>query len=383
MLPTSVYIHFPWCLQKCPYCDFATRPISRPDVPHRAYADAILKELAQRSDSTKHAKLVSIFFGGGTPSLWEASELGRVREEIVRSFGSVADNLEITVECNPSSLNRDKAKALVDAGVNRLSVGIQSLNNDRLRYLGRLHDRDGGLRALSDALHEVDRVSGDLMFGMPGQKGADFADEVNQLLSLGLRHVSAYSLTIEANTQFGALAKKGKLPLAIDDDVAECFVRGREAFEAHGLQPYEVSNYAVPGEEARHNQHYWRGGAYVGLGAAAVGCVSENDHTARRYRNQPDPTLYMTYAGTPEVEETTEALSPDDRVREALMLGLRTSEGMDLAAVHAATGIDPRQDREKSLENRMKTGDVVLEGQRLRVPHEHWLLLDSIVRDLF
>ena len=378
-----MYIHFPWCLQKCPYCDFATRPISRPDVPHRAYADSLLRELEFRAEATRNAHLVSIFFGGGTPSLWDATELGRVREAIVGSFASIASDLEITVECNPSSLNRDKAKSLRDAGVNRLSIGIQSLNNERLRYLGRLHDRDGGLRAVSEALEVMDRVSADLMFGMPGQKGTDFASEVEQLLQLGLRHVSAYSLTIEPNTQFGALAKKGKLPLAIDDDVAECFVLGRDAFATKGLLPYEVSNYAVPGDEARHNQHYWRGGAYVGLGAAAVGCVSDEGTRMRRYRNQPDPSLYMSNSAGSSVEESTETLDAEDRVREALMLGLRTTEGMNLDAVRAATGLDPLRDREKSLEKRIKSGDVVVDGPHLRVPCDRWLLLDSIVRDLF
>jgi putative oxygen-independent coproporphyrinogen III oxidase len=370
-------------LQKCPYCDFATRPISRADVPHRDYADALLRELAMRAPALRDASLVSVFFGGGTPSLWDAKELERVRNAILQSFAHVTDDVEVTVECNPSSLNREKAKALVGIGVNRVSIGVQSLNDARLRYLGRLHDADGALCAVSEAMEEVPRVSADLMFGMPEQSGSDFAAEVTRLLSLGLRHVSAYSLTIEPNTQFGALAKKGRLPLAIEDDVAECFAQGRSAFAEQGLLPYEVSNYAVPGEEARHNQHYWRGGAYLGLGAGAVGCLPTDGASARRYRNNADPAHYMQNASRNEVEDFEECLSPEDRVREALMLGLRTREGMHLDHVRSELKIDPLIERQKALQKRLATGDVVLEDGFLRVPSERWLTLDSIVRDLF
>lgn len=343
----------------------------------------MLRELAMRAPGLENASLVSIFFGGGTPSLWDTNELARVKDSIVAAFPHVADNVEITVECNPSSLNREKAKALAAAGINRLSIGVQSLDDARLRFLGRLHDAEGGLKAVGEAMLEMPRVSADLMFGMPDQTGEDFASEVNELLALGLKHVSAYSLTIEPNTQFGALAKKGRLPLAVEDDVAECFAQGKAVFKEHGLDAYEVSNYATLGEEARHNQHYWRGGDYLGLGAGAVGCLASSDHEARRYRNNADPTHYMQHAASSDVEDSEETLSPADRVREAIMLGLRTREGMSLGAVHEQTGLDPLLEREKSLKKRLETGDVILEDGYLRVPSTRWLTMDSIVRDLF
>ena len=387
MQRASVYIHFPWCLQKCPYCDFATRPISRADVPHDAYADAILAELETRHEDTRDRALVSVFFGGGTPSLWDARALGRVLDGIRRAFASEEEALEITVECNPSSLDRARADALASVGVNRLSVGVQSLDDTRLRFLGRLHDPSGALAALEHALAAVPRVSGDLMFGQPGQSAAEFEREVATLTALGLRHISAYALTIEPDTQFGALARKGKLPLAKEDDVAESFTATHAAFASRGFEHYEVSNYATPGEASRHNLHYWRGGDYLGLGAGAVGCVSDAEaQTARRWRNTPDAAAYLSAANARDLVAMAaerETLTPADRVREGLMLGLRTREGLDLAALAARTGLDARVERSRALAKRVASGDLVFDGDVLRVPESRWLFLDGIVADLF
>lgn len=381
VLDTSVYVHFPWCLAKCPYCDFASAAIKRAEVPHRDYAGAILRELEARAPLLAERRLVSVFFGGGTPSLWDPRELGRVLAAIRGAFRSEAPDLEVTVECNPTSLDRPKAAALRDEGVTRLSIGVQSLDEGRLRYLGRLHDSEGALRALRGAVAEMPRVSGDLMFGMPGQRPDDLASEIERVLETGVRHVSAYALTIEPDTQFGALHRKGKLPVAPEDDYADAFLRAEELFRSRGLAHYEVSNYAVEGEEARHNLHYWRGGDYLGLGAGAVGCLSRADRSAHRTKNEPRPERYM--ARPADAVAFEETLGPEDRVREALMLGLRTAAGIDLDDIEARTGVDPRAERERVIARRAERGDVVLEGARLRVPAERWLMLDSIVTDLF
>ncbi len=381
MEDTSVYVHFPWCLAKCPYCDFASASIRRPEVPHAAYADAVLRELEERAPALTQRRLTTVFFGGGTPSLWDPAELGRALRGIRGAFEHAADDVEVTVECNPTSLDRAKAAALREQGVTRLSIGMQSLDAGRLRFLGRLHDPEGALRALRAALLEMPRVSGDLMFGMPEQRPEDFVAEIEAVLDTGVRHVSAYALTIEPGTQFGALHRKGKLPVAPEEAYAETFVRAREAFARGGLAHYEVSNYAVPGEEARHNLHYWRGGDHLALGAGAVGCLSASDRTARRYRNDPKPEPYLAEPHAAEVFE--ERLSPEDRIREALMLGLRTARGLDLADIEARTGLDPRLGRERAMTRRLERGDVVVEGDRLLVPAERWLMLDSIVTDLF
>jgi len=374
----SVYVHFPWCLQKCPYCDFASKGIDRASVPHEAYADAVLVELERRAREVTGARLVSVFFGGGTPSLWEPAQLGRVLAAVESVFVERAPSVEVTAECNPSSLDRTRAAGLRAAGVNRLSIGVQALDDRTLRFLGRMHDGDGALRALTDAVAEHDRVSADLMFGMPGQAPAAFFDAIDRVLSTGVEHVSAYALTIEPGTQFGELHRKGRLTLAPDDDYADMFVGAHERLERAGLGHYEVSNYGRAGREARHNVHYWRGGAYLGLGAGAVGRVG-----ARRWRNDPEPSRYMERSARPDVEVFEETLGPEEVVREALMLGLRTRAGVDLDALERDAGVDPRRGRERAIARAIDTGDALLDGARLRVPPARWLHLDGIIARLF
>lgn len=382
--PTSVYVHFPWCLKKCPYCDFNSYGTARGDVPHDAYADAVLRELDARHEQLAARELVSIFVGGGTPSLWEPRALGRVLSGIRGAFEAHAGSLEVTVECNPTSLDRARAAALREVGVERISIGVQSVDDRRLGYLGRLHDAVGALRAVREAREEMPRVSADLMFGMPGQKADDFAAEIERVLETGVDHVSAYALTIEPSTQFGELYKKGRLAIAPDDDYAETFLRAEALFASRGLGHYEVSNYARPGQESRHNLHYWRGGEYVGLGAGAVGCLASEGGSARRWRDEPLPARYLEASGElARVETWEETLAPEDRVREALMLGLRTREGVDLAAVRARTGVEVERGRERAIERRLARGELVREGDVLRVPSASWLALDSIVTDLF
>ncbi|MCB9593926.1 MAG: radical SAM family heme chaperone HemW [Sandaracinaceae bacterium] len=372
-LDTSAYVHFPWCLKKCPYCDFASAAIRRGEVPHEDYTDAIVRELEGRPVAGR--RLESVFFGGGTPSLWDPKALGRALAALRGAFDAGGD-LEITVECNPTSIDAEKAAALREAGVNRLSIGVQSVNDGRLRFLGRLHDAAGALRALEAVVPVMERVSADLMFGMPGQTADDFEAEIDAVLATGVEHVSAYALTIEPDTQFGALHRKGRLTLAPEGDFADTFERAREVFRAAGMIHYEVSNHALPGRTSQHNQHYWRGGDYLGLGAGAVGTLN-----GRRYKNDPRPERYLAAPAAAEVFEET--LEPDDRVREALMLGLRTDEGVRFDTVQARTGLDARAGRERAIARRVASGDLVVDDERMRIPHERWLHLDGIVADLF
>jgi putative oxygen-independent coproporphyrinogen III oxidase len=378
----SVYVHFPWCLRKCPYCDFATSPLEREAIPHAGYADAVLRELEGRAEELAGARLFSVFFGGGTPSLWEPRELGRVLAGIRRAFGAEASDVEITAECNPSSLDAERARDLIAAGVNRLSVGVQSLDDAELQFLGRLHDRALALRALDAAQSACARVSADLMFALPGQPAERFYGYLDVLLARGLDHVSAYALTIEPATRFGELSRKGLLHAAPDDSYAELFEGIHRKLGEHGLGHYEVSNYARAGQESRHNQHYWRGGSYLGLGAAAVGCL-HGGGGGRRYRNHPDAARYTARAGTPACEVFEETLSPGDVIREALMLGLRTTEGVDLAELEARTGVRVADGRERVIERMCASGRLRVENERMTVPVERWLLLDGIVAELF
>ncbi len=319
--------------------------------------------------------------------MWEAEELGRLISGMRGAFADAADELEVTAECNPASFDRSVGEAFALAGINRISLGVQSLDNERLRFLGRLHDSEQALRAIDDAQRTHERVSCDLMFGMPGQSVDDLHEEIERVVARGIRHVSAYALTIEPETPFGALHREGKLQVAPEEEYADLFEGATRRFESLGFEHYEVSNYAAPGEESVHNLHYWRGGDYLGLGAGAVGCVTSAQGKARRWRNDPDSARYMNAAGSEAQELESESLDAQDLIREALMLGLRTLEGVDLKAAETRAGVDPLEGRAEAVERHLERGNLLLdvceEGARLRVPRARWLHLDGIVADLF
>mgnify|MGYP002401306596 CR=1 FL=1 len=383
----GVYVHFPWCLAKCPYCDFVSYAKASADIDHRAYADAVLREIDTRADVLSRRAAPSVFFGGGTPSLWDSRELGRVLAAI-RATAQPAlppqQEVEVTVECNPTSLDEDRARALAFAGVNRLSIGVQSLNDDRLRFLGRLHDAEGGVLAVRGALRAgVPRVSADLIFGLPGQTPAQACEEATALADLGLEHLSCYQLTIEPGTRFGELARRGRLPLAEDGAVADAFLAVHDTLTARGFVHYEISNYAHPGQEARHNVGYWRGDEYVGLGCAAYGFVRHGREAGGvRYRNEVLPERYAAGAAPSE-----EPLPPDALMRERIMLGLRTREGVDLDEAQASLGTPGwTAARERSAASLAERGRIVREGprgSRLRIPEASWLWTDDTAARLF
>lgn len=385
-----VYVHFPYCLKKCPYCDFASYPATADRIDHVRYADAIIAELGLRAGSIPaDAELASVFFGGGTPSLWEPKELGRALKAIRAAVPRERGDLEVTVECNPSSFDERRASAMLDQGVNRVSIGIQSLDSERLAFLGRLHDADGGLEALRAAMRAgFTRVSGDLIFGVQGgrpQTSQAASCEVDRVAETGVRHLSAYGLTIESGTQFGELHRKGRLPVATDDVVVDSFFAIEEALTARGFSHYEISNYAVPGEEARHNLGYWRGADYLGLGCAAVGTMSRADGTALRHKNHPDPGRYMkgVFAGAPTLAEE-EVLSAEMRLQERIMLGLRLERGLDLAEAGRALGVDPfTPERRAAIDRLAASNRLLVEGSHLRVAPQARALTDGIVAALF
>lgn len=384
----GVYVHFPWCLKKCPYCDFVSFATERSAIDHAGYADAVLAELRGRRSELAGARIATIFIGGGTPSLWEPAELGRVLAAL-REEAEVASDVEITVECNPSSLDEARARALAAAGANRLSVGVQGLDRDRLEFLGRLHDADGGLRAVREALASgIDRVSADVIYGVGGgraQSADEAAAEVGRVAGTGVTHVSAYALTVEPSTMFGELSRKGKLPMLEEEIVADTFLAVREALEARGYVHYEVSNYARPGHEARHNLGYWRGNDYVGLGCAAYGTLSTGSGRGRRYRNRTDPARYMAEALAGRTTEgSSEELPAETRLRERIMLGLRLAEGLDLAAAADELGVPAwTNERRRAADRLVRKGLLEIEGGRVRVPARSWLFADGVAAELF
>lgn len=384
--PFSVYIHFPYCLQKCPYCDFVSYKAERERIDHAGYADAVLRELERRGPSLEgYGKLGSIFFGGGTPSLWKSAELGRVLRGVLEAFGAKRDEVEVTAECNPSSLDREVARGLVAAGVDRLSVGVQGLEAERLRFLGRLHSPAEAIEAVRAAVEIAPRASADLIYAVAGQSPERAAEEAGTLADLGLRHLSAYALTIEPGTKFGELAKRGRLPLADDGRMVESFFAVEEALARRGLVHYEVSNFATPGEESRHNLGYWQGHDYLGLGCAAFGAIEQPSGDYVRYRNLPEPGRYLeaVRAGKP-IELTVEPLSREARLRERIMLGLRLADGFDLARAAEETGaLAWTSERSRAAERLVGRGRLVVEGDRLRVPREAWIWVDDTAAALF
>ncbi len=395
----GVYVHFPWCLAKCPYCDFVSYATDRTRIDHAGYADAVLRELEARRAAIGDRHVGSIFFGGGTPSLWEPRELGRVLEAVRARF-SCAPDLEITVECNPTSLDRARASELLAAGVNRLSIGTQSLRAEQLRYLGRLHDPAGARAAIEGAFEAgVPRISTDIIFGLPDQSPEDARDQAETLAGLGLTHLSCYQLTIEPGTQFGELARRGRLPLADDGRTADAFLAIDEALGARGFRHYEISNYAHPGEESRHNLGYWRGQEYIGLGCAAFGCVTATTKTAGeragrvRYRNAIDPRRYIEATLTMSREAvgegdglslSSEHVGPEALLREKIMLGLRTEEGIDLEG--SARELDvpawPR-DRRRAADKLTAMNRLTEKDGRLSIPRRAWLFADDTAARLF
>lgn len=380
----AIYVHVPWCLQRCPYCDFATEAINPAKIPHAAYSEAVVRELALRAAALgEPLEPLSLFFGGGTPSLWDHDALGAVVAAVTR----LAPVAEVTVECNPSSLDRDRAASLRDRGVTRLSLGVQSLRDRHLRYLGRLHDAAGALAALRGAVRAGGlRVSADVMFGLHEQSRDELVDDVRALVAEGAEHLSCYALTIEPATRFGELARKGRLPRLPDDAVAALYEAIEDTLDREGLAHYEVSNYARAGQRSEHNLAYWRGDAYLGLGAGAVGAVPRGDDPrhATRWRNDADVPAYLAALDRGELPPgDTEALDPATRVRESLMLGLRTDEGVDVAAAEARTGLALRAGRDRAIARQVAAGNLVDAGATLRIPPARWLVADGIVADLF
>jgi oxygen-independent coproporphyrinogen III oxidase len=380
--PLGVYVHFPFCSVRCPYCDFAVD--TRTEIPHDAYADAILAELAARAGWFEGAgPLVSIYFGGGTPGLWRPDALARVIEAARATFGSpAAATLEITVEVNPGETGAAQLGGLCAAGVNRLSIGVQALEDRLLVALGRNHDAAAGPAAMAAARAAgFDDLSIDLIFGVPGQSLDDWRRAVDAAIALAPTHVSAYALTIERGTVFGARDRAGELPRPDDEAVALMFEHARAAFPAAGLAPYEISSYARPGRRARHNQLYWSLAPYLGLGASAASFRPLGDGGGWRFSNPRATDVYLASArssgGSPPPRHV-ERRSAADLENEAVWLGLRTTDGIDRAAHRARHGRDPLAGREAAVSSATAAGWLAVDETRVRLTPSGVLFADEV-----
>jgi len=372
----ALYIHWPFCLAKCPYCDFNSHV--RDQVDSLLWEQMLLADLRHEADLAGGESLASIFFGGGTPSLMPPALVARLLAEAEARWG-FAPGIEITLEANPSSVEAANFAALADVGVNRVSLGLQALDDATLRFLGRLHDAREGLAALEVAQRHFSRVSFDLIYARPGQTPDQWRAELARALSFGIGHLSLYQLTIEPGTRFATMVRQGSFTPLDDDDAADLFALTREMTEAAGLPAYEVSNHARPGEESRHNLAYWRYQDYCGIGPGAHG--RRLGMATVRHRKPENWLEAVVQVGNGIAE--TRRLETSEQAAEAMLMGLRLAEGIDLAATAARFGLSPDELRDPAKFAFYETQGLVWRlGERIGVTGEGMPLLDALLGEL-
>jgi putative oxygen-independent coproporphyrinogen III oxidase len=373
----ALYIHWPFCLAKCPYCDFNSHVRER--IPQARFAAALRRELAWEAARLGRRRLGSIFFGGGTPSLMAPETVAALIEDGGRLF-DVAPGIEITLEANPTSVEAGKLAAFRAAGVNRVSLGVQSLDPLALEMLGRRHSLGQAVAALEMARRIFPRVSFDLIYARPGQGMAAWRAELRQALALAADHLSLYQLTIEPGTAFATLHARGEIVLPDGDDAAALYVATAEEAARFGLSPYEVSNYAAPRAESRHNLAYWRYADYAGIGPGAHGRITLDGalFATRRHRAPEMWAERVERDGHATTDQT--ALPRVERAREMLLMGLRLAEGIDEARFAARTGtaLDDAVDLE-TLRQAIDEGYLTRADGRLIALAEGRLRLDALL----
>jgi putative oxygen-independent coproporphyrinogen III oxidase len=374
----GVYVHWPFCAAKCPYCDFNSHVRHQP-VDQLRYTAAFLKEMETMRKMSGPKTVTSIFLGGGTPSLMDPSTVGAILNGIAQHW-HVPDGIEITMEANPSSVEAERFRGYRAAGINRVSMGVQALNDTDLKFLGRLHDVADALKAIKLAREIFPRMSFDLIYARPKQTVEAWEAELKQAISYAVDHLSLYQLTIEEGTPFYGLHKAGKLIVPDDEQSALLYEATQEITAAHGMPAYEVSNHAKPGAESRHNLTYWRYGDYAGIGPGAHGRLTRGrDKIATATERRPETWLdQVETQGHGMVDQ--ELLGFDEQADELLLMGLRLTEGVDLARWQELSGRDPDPVREERL---LEHGFIErLGNSRLRCTPSGMLILDAVVADL-
>jgi putative oxygen-independent coproporphyrinogen III oxidase len=374
MDPLALYIHWPFCVSKCPYCDFNSHV--RDSVDQDAWKAGLLKDLAYEAALTPGRTIGSIFFGGGTPSLMPPSTVAALIDAASKHW-TLATDVEITLEANPSSVEAARFADLAKAGVNRSSLGLQALDNKALNFLGRAHDVDEGLAALETAQSHFARVSFDLIYARPDQSPKAWAAELDRALSFGTEHLSLYQLTIEPGTRFATLVQQGTL-LPIDPNTAaDLFEATRATTVSRGLPAYEISNHASSGAESRHNLTYWRYRDYVGVGPGAHG---RRGGLATVRHKKPENWLNAVARNGHGAQSET-PLSSRERSTEALLMGLRLREGVDLARIREISGLMDIVDQ-AAIERLASHKLLTLDDDHLTVTEAGMLLLDSILAEV-
>ncbi|WP_037467660.1 radical SAM family heme chaperone HemW [Sphingobium herbicidovorans] len=374
--PMALYVHWPFCVSKCPYCDFNSHV--RADIDMDAWRSALLDDLAHEAALNPGRPLSSIFFGGGTPSLMPPAIVASLIDA-ASGYWQPTRDMEITLEANPSSVEAARFADLAKAGVNRVSLGIQALDDQALHFLGRAHDVAEGLAALDVAQSVFDRVNFDLIYARPDQSEAAWEAELAQGLSFGTDHLSLYQLTIEPGTRFATLVAQGKMTPADPDHAATLYEQTQAMTDAAGLPAYEISNHARPGQQSRHNLTYWRYGAYAGVGPGAHG---RRNGVATLRHKKPENWMNAVHRNGHGLQ-SEEPLAPTDRAREALIMGLRLAEGVDLRRIADMSGLQPDVLLDDEAIIRLTALNLVERtGQRLRVTPAAMLLLDAILPEI-
>lgn len=374
---TGLYFHWPFCLAKCPYCDFNVHV--REEIDHDAWEAAYLKSLEYYAEKLGKRVIGSVFFGGGTPSLMRPQTLRAILDKVHALF-PCANDLEITLEANPTSVEINKFKDFKEAGINRVSLGVQALKDEDLKFLGRKHSAQEAIKSIEIAQNIFERFSFDLIYARPEQKLASWEQELAQAVTLAHGHLSLYQLTIERSTPFYYDHAQGRFQMPDEENAAHFYLRTQEILEASGLPAYEVSNHAAPGHQSKHNLVYWHYGDYIGIGPGAHGRLTiEGDKYSTRDHHAPE--IWMRW-----VQEQgcgahpPQKLSPQDRVLEALMMGLRLCEGISLKYIEAQGGAPWQSffDLER-LENVKAQGWLIEDSENVRLSLEGMLRLNALI----
>lgn len=374
----GIYIHWPFCAAKCPYCDFNSH-VRHQKVDQARFTAAFLKEMERMRSLSGPKTVTSIFLGGGTPSLMDPSTVGALLDGVAK-YWTMPRGIEITMEANPTSVEAERFRGYRAAGVNRVSLGVQALNDADLKFLGRMHSVEDALKAVKLAREIFPRMSFDLIYARPNQTIAAWEQELKQAISYAVDHLSLYQLTIEEGTPFFGLHKAGKIITPDEEHAAQLYEATQAITEREGMPAYEVSNHAKPGAESRHNLTYWRYGDYAGIGPGAHGRLTRgHDKMATVTEKHPETWLERVEKdGDGMIEQ--DLLGPDEQSDELLLMGLRLREGVDLARWQQLSGRDPDPEREQFL---LEHGFIErLGNSRLRCTPKGMLVLDAVVADL-
>jgi oxygen-independent coproporphyrinogen-3 oxidase len=372
--PLSLYVHLPWCVRKCPYCDFNSYE-AKGALPDAAYVDALLRDLDTETRFVRQRPLQSIFIGGGTPSLFSGAEIRRLLEGISARL-RIEPRAEITLEANPGAVEAGRFSAYRNAGVNRLSIGVQSFRPEKLKALGRVHDDIEAVRAVAIARDAgFANINVDLMYGLPGDDESGAIADLERAIELAPSHLSWYQLALEPNTAFHR-----DPPILPDDDcIVAIEARGRSLLEQHGYRRYEVSAYARPGFRCVHNLNYWQFGDYIGIGAGAHGKVSDTaSNVIERRSKQRNPRTYMAQAGTLAAVTVERIEAPQEVVVEFMMNALRLPEGTSVVRFEERTG-QPRATIERPLREAASRGWMSIDSDALRPTPAGMQMLNALL----